>query len=357
VAAYATKDGCFDFQTIDYTVQVFKKPVADWLLSKNPCGKDTLHFTDNSIGYQKTIVQWRWDFGDGEISNLKDPDKFYVKYGDQNIALRVITDIGCFADTIKSIHLSDNPKADFSISGNNCFGNLLSFTDRSTFASDSIVKWKWDFGDNTFSDIQNPTRQYNTSETFNVHLTVYNTYDCADDTIKQFTVYSIPEINIAQEVTVIENNALTLQPAYSGTGLKYKWSPPVYLNSDTIPFPVTIPKDDILYNITVTGDGNCSSSKNVFVNVIQILHIPNVFSPNGDGINDKWIITNIDKYPESIIEIFNRYGQQLFYSIGYSKPWDGTYKDQPLPTGTYYYIINTHNNYLPVYKGYILILR
>ena len=71
--------------------------------------------------------------------------------------------------------------------------------------------------------------------------------------------------------------------------------------------------------------------------------IPNAFSPNGDGINDSWRINYLESYPGAVIEVFNRYGQIVYHSIGYDTYWDGTYNGKTLPIGTYYYIINPKN--------------
>ena len=71
--------------------------------------------------------------------------------------------------------------------------------------------------------------------------------------------------------------------------------------------------------------------------------IPNSFSPNGDGRNDLWEIKNLGAYPHNTVEVFNRYGQRLFRSIGYNIAWDGTFNGQPVPQATYYYIVNLKN--------------
>ena len=53
-----------------------------------------------------------------------------------------------------------------------------------------------------------------------------------------------------------------------------------------------------------------------------------------------WVIRYLDQYPGAVVEVFNRYGQPVYHAIGYTTPWDGTYKGQPLPVGTYYWIID-----------------
>lgn len=85
--------------------------------------------------------------------------------------------------------------------------------------------------------------------------------------------------------------------------------------------------------------------------------IPNTFTPNGDGVNDNWELDGLVAYPQAEVQVFNRYGQQVYYSRGYSVPWDGTYKGSPLPAGTYYYIINLGNNVCRILSGYVAILH
>ena len=84
--------------------------------------------------------------------------------------------------------------------------------------------------------------------------------------------------------------------------------------------------------------------------------IPNAFSPNGDGINDTWIIDYLNSYPGVTVQVFNRYGQAVYRSVGYSRPWDGTYNNQPLPVGTYYYVID-RKVAAPKISGWVAILR
>jgi gliding motility-associated-like protein len=64
------------------------------------------------------------------------------------------------------------------------------------------------------------------------------------------------------------------------------------------------------------------------------------FSPNGDGKNDVWNIPGIGNYPNCSVKIFNTWGVAVFTSKGYGEPWDGKYKGNDLPSGTYYYVID-----------------
>lgn len=83
---------------------------------------------------------------------------------------------------------------------------------------------------------------------------------------------------------------------------------------------------------------------------------PNIFTPNGDGINDLWNLKNISYYPGCTVNIYNRYGKSVFSSVGYGVPWDGRYNGAELPTGTYYYIIDLKNNTRPI-AGSVTVIR
>jgi gliding motility-associated-like protein len=92
--------------------------------------------------------------------------------------------------------------------------------------------------------------------------------------------------------------------------------------------------------------GNCESAR-VEVKIaigLSGLTIPNTFTPNNDGINDFWVIEGIENYPNVLVQIFNRYGQRVFESRGYSQPFDGKTSGTALPVGVYYYIIKLDSN-------------
>jgi len=121
-------------------------------------------------------------------------------------------------------------------------------------------------------------------------------------------------------------------------------------------FTVNVTSNTIFYITEVNG--TCESSRaQIKVTVgLSGINIANTFTPNGDGINDFWQIDNIENYPTAMVQIFNRYGQKLFESRGYVKPFDGNYNGKPLPAGVYYYIINLSLS-CNVLSGNITIVR
>ena len=70
-----------------------------------------------------------------------------------------------------------------------------------------------------------------------------------------------------------------------------------------------------------------------------LISIPTAFTPNGNGVNDSWVIKNIDQYPDCMVIVYNRWGDLVFSSKGYETEWDGKYLGITLPTAVYYYVI------------------
>ena len=86
------------------------------------------------------------------------------------------------------------------------------------------------------------------------------------------------------------------------------------------------------------------------------LQATNLISLNGDGINDLWIVRNIEDFGNNSVKIFNRVGQEVYRKVNYANDWDGKKGGNPLPSGTYYYVFEHSKSKIPV-KGYITILQ
>jgi len=120
--------------------------------------------------------------------------------------------------------------------------------------------------------------------------------------------------------------------------------------------PIAKPANTTTYYLVATSINGCQDTASVVVTVLTTVVIPNTFTPNGDGINDLWEIPSLIYYPKCQVSVFNRYGQQIFHSNGYTKAWDGTYNGKQIPGGTYYYLINLENGSSP-YSGYVEVIR
>ena len=92
------------------------------------------------------------------------------------------------------------------------------------------------------------------------------------------------------------------------------------------------------YTVTVVDANGCETTADIFMEFIDI-EVPDFFTPDGDGLNDRWVPENLEAFPNVLILIFDRYGRELYRMKIDSVPWDGTYQNQELPTGDYWYVI------------------
>jgi len=181
---------------------------------------------------------------------------------------------------------------------------------------------------------------------------------CYDDTKSvTVTVNKIPTANGGGDKVIFEGQSVQLNGVVGGDNItNYYWTPTTGLDNPNSITPNASPKDDITYTLTVISQTCGTASSNVFVKVYKKITIPNAFTPNSDGINDLWNIDALITYPSCLVTVFDRNGQKVYQSIGYPKPWDGTHGGSPLPTGTYYYVIDLKNN-TPKLSGWVVIIR
>ena len=137
----------------------------------------------------------------------------------------------------------------------------------------------------------------------------------------------------------------------------YQWSPSAWLDDAFTDTPTSTPEETVSYTAT-SQIGNCSVTDQITVTVGPPIVIFNAFTPNNDGTNDVWEIGGIQRFENVEVNVYDRWGQSVFRSIGYVQPWDGTYKGRKLPTGAYYYHIalNDLNVTIPPYTGVVSIV-
>ncbi|MCB9230085.1 MAG: gliding motility-associated C-terminal domain-containing protein [Bacteroidia bacterium] len=113
------------------------------------------------------------------------------------------------------------------------------------------------------------------------------------------------------------------------------------------------------YTVLITDQNGCMAQSGNFEVIFEITKddIYNGISPNGDGINDFFVIGNIERFPDNELVITNRYGSEVFRSTGYTNTWQGRGPDgQSLPDGAYFYVLDLKNGQEPM-TGFLQINR
>lgn len=112
------------------------------------------------------------------------------------------------------------------------------------------------------------------------------------------------------------------------------------------------------YTLSIIDNNGCQLESSVFIEQQCNPRIFNTISPNGDGVNDVWKVTDIESFPENDLQIFNRWGEKVFNITGYNNTWNGTNNNkEPLSAGAYYYVIRLNDEDNNVLTGSITIVR
>jgi gliding motility-associated-like protein len=198
----------------------------------------------------------------------------------------------------------------------------------------------------------NPTATPDTTTTFTLTITSPSCGVYTDSVI--VTVYQI-DPDAGPTVTIDEGETVTLQGSGGDT---YYWSPNISIKYENTANPDVNPTSTITYLMAAFNSYGCPGydTVSVIVRPYSGLFFYNTFTPNGDGNNDTWVIGNIHKYPDNVLEIYNRYGQLVFKKHGYANDWSGSYLGEELPSGTYFYYLDTKTD-TGKFKGSLTIMR
>lgn len=338
------------------------------------CGADSVIIQNkSSVNFGSvTRTEIIWDFANNptikEVDSVPLLNKLYrhlypgISTPSQQFVIQLNAYSGgvCVNSIQKTITVYSNPVAAISVSSDQvCQNKSITFIDNSTNTGLNITGWNWQFGDAGTATTQSVSHIYRTANTFTVQLQNQTADGCKSAIVtRQVTISAIPTVDAGPDQVVLEGGQVQIKASVSGSSAyKYSWVPGTWLSDTTALQPISMPQADITYTLTVTGAGNCIASDDVTVKLLKGLVIPNAFTPNGDGINDKWIIEHLDSYPGSTVNLYDRYGRIVFTSkaTGYIS-WDGTENGKPLSIGTYYYIIDPKNGRKAI-TGSVTILR
>ncbi len=340
----------------------FSIPASACLPSANVTFTNSSTIPDNTQG----TFSYVWNFGDpgsGALNSAtgSSPSHIYNAVGPYNVNLQVTSGAGCVRDTtivLNTIH--PQPIADFTVDKSEvCIGDGFVFTDNTNPMDGVTTNWFWNLDDGNTRTVNTFPYTYTTAGTYDVELYTINSHGCRSTThTEPITVHPYPVVDAGPDRFVLEGGQVTLEPVVTGNDLTYLWTPnnSYILGSNTVKNLVVKGVDDIRYLLTVTARGGCSDTSSVFIKVLRSPSIPNIFSPNGDGVHDKWVIGYLETYPGCTVDIYNRYGQLVFHSEGYQTPWDGKVNGRDVPIGTYYYIVNPKNG-RSIMSGYVDVIR
>lgn len=273
------------------------------------CSPLIVGFTDQSAGVP---VQWRWDLGNGAVSNLQNPSTTYFSPGTYTVKL-VIYNAGGNADSITKIQyitVYANPVVNFSANPlSDCIPFPVQLTDQSSAGSGTISSRQWDFGDGTLSSENNPSYTYTTSGAFNVSLRITNNFGCITTLTKpQYITAGTVHADFDHSIppACVLPSTITFQNLSTGSGtVNYQWDFGDGNSSTQInPVHTYNTAGNFIVRLIVTNDLGCTDTITDNINISTV----NVGFTNPDMICQNKAITFTNTSSPTPANVFWTFG-------------------------------------------------
>lgn len=335
--------------TANVFVNIFPAINADFEFAYDTCVAGPVEFTDLSVSGSGQITKWEWQFGDGETSGVQNPRHVYRNPGDIPATLTV-TDINKCNDT-KSYNIPYFPVPALLVIAPSAFVGCVPaeiFFNNLSFPIDDTYDINWNFGDGGTSQEISPSHIYENPGTYTISVDIASPIGCETDTTfnNLIVVQPSPEAGFSFVPTQPSNIEPTVYFTDQSQGaIGWFWDFGNGSNS-TKQNPNYTYRDTGVYEVKqiVTHPSGCMDT------LVQILdvrpevryHLPNAFTPNGDGLNDSYFGKGLMEGATNFqMSIWNRWGEMIFESNNPDEGWNGrkfnTGKESP--NGVYVVVV------------------
>jgi len=319
---------------------------------------------DLSTNMVGTINQWSWVLDGNAVAANQQPLLIASTPGPHTVKLVVKTNVSCESDTVTKTFIT-NPAPVVNITAQDgCLNVAINFFGTQTDNITTITQWNWNFGDGTTSTLQNPVHNFPLAGNMNVVLNATASNGCVSpDVTKVINIGSVDAI-ASNDTIILKDIAFPLHVNYNGNfngAPTFLWSPATGLNNAQSQTPTAILQNDITYIVTVTTPQGCQAKDSVSIIVFKgsAVYVPTGFTPNSDGKNDllRGLYVGIKKV--HYFRIYNRWGQQIFFTNSLSEGWDGTIRGVEQQTGTYVWMLRAEDLGGKIYemKGISTLIR
>ncbi len=339
--------GCIDSARNFPEIYPIPEPAFEFIIG---CEDRESSFKDLSTISVGLVDDWLWDFGDGNQSDLADPIHSYDLAGNYEVKLSISSNKGCKSAKTRSLYVPETPRVNFNLMPSTGCSPLITQGVNLSELNTGSMNYRWSVNGSFYSSEKNP-KIYLENDTlapisFEIGLKVTTDAGCENQKNKQEAVWVYPtpkakfisdrqSINLFEPVILFENR--------SEHSVRWLWNFDDGRTSTNFS-PAHEFANAGKYQVVLTSwnEYNCSDTTMDIINLdpITTLYIPNAFTPNGDGNNDVWSVQGFNENQGFKINIWDRWGQQIFFAESMNFSWDGKTSDNKLaPNGVYVYDI------------------
>lgn len=347
-----TLEGCGS-DTIAKMLTVRYRPAAPFTYSTLLCENEVIRFNNGSfLPTQATpefIKNWYWQFDNTITTTAQHPMRYFTT-GTHQASLIAETDYGCKSLPVTtSFYINPKPHILLHIT-DSCVRRNIGYQSTEITSMPTLSFWNFGSGSREMPNLI--YKNYNGEGDFVLTLVNESIHGCMDTVVRPFTIFENKAFAGRDTITAMDEPVQL--NARGKPGYTYIWTPALGLNDATIENPVATLKNDQLYRLDALTKEGCDSHSKILIRRYKgpELYIPTAFTPNGDGKNDLLKVFPVGIRSFDYLAIFNRFGQQLFYTKDYSKGWDGFFKGSKQDPGAYVAIAKAVN-----YKGVTIIQK
>lgn len=340
-------NGCASTASAMVVVNVPPAPVA---AANTPvCINNIVAFNANAIG----AINYQWMGPNGYFSAVQNPTLLANSASFSGDFTVTASDaIGCASSTVVNVSINPNPDVSIiSTPNQSCTPICVTF---SSTASSSVQAASWILGDGALGTGTTVTNCYNHPGTYTVQVNVTDVNGCPGSTTYTVNAYPIPvaDFNYAPIKPVIDDPVAFTDASHNANIISWNWyftNTSTNQSSSQNPTYVYDELGSYVVALVVKSDKGCADTvlKNILVGEDFGIYVPDAFTPNDDGINDVFSPKGfgITKYE---MEIFDRWGEQLFQASDVNNAWDGKYQgrgNKLAPEGVYVWRIKVTSVY------------
>lgn len=349
-------NGCWS-DTTKKVITIGSIPVADFLVPDTICGSVNFQPLDRSSVEFGTISEWDWVINGVKHSGNIPPLQNISGQSSVDISLSVKTKEGCISEVItKTITLLPQPEIEITPLSNSCIGETLQLTASSGTPANPIQSFTWSPASTTPGDANYSFTPSLPGE-YIITVTGIGANGCASEPVEHIASFFSTNAFAGNDTLVADNQPLQLN---ASGGVLYTWSPPTGLSDPNIPDPVATLTRETKYVLTAYTPAGCATTDTINIKVYKgpEIYVPNAFSPNGDGRNDRFRYLAVGMRKMNYFRVFNRVGQKIYDGLGFTG-WDGTINGMDQPAGNYTFVVSGEdfNGKQIVKKGNFILIR
>jgi gliding motility-associated-like protein len=333
--------GCIDSTSAFYRV---RGRITPNFAKIGQCAPDSITLYDSASQSTSPILSYRWIMPSGAEYNTNPARVWNKQAGTIDVKLIATNAEGCVDSIVKTLALTQRPVVSWLISGSVpfCPGDSVTVT------ADGGKNMLWT------SDLDtNRKKVFYNAGTYVVRAS--NSPACFSEDSFTVVVYPKPVVAAFTDTIVYRGGAATFRAAGAQS---YTWSPALYLNKTTGSTVISTPKDSQTYTVIGTSANGCLDSAQVTVAILErpIIRIPNIITPNGDGENDYWVLSDVKGLEQFDITIMDYAGSVVYTNANYDNSWNAVKDGALLPEGIYYYHMENRLSGI-IFKGFIQVIR